>query len=131
MAQKKVQFNLKNDVDLLLPEDSTVLPVQYFVGNVSWENWTGERRLIYAILEEAILSFQTHAFAHTRRGQRLFREASDWIMSNDDAPFSCAWICQHIGIDETYLQKQLARWLERRRHPIIPPAIEELATLHS
>ena len=38
-----------------------------------------ERRLLIAVLEDAIFCFQKYISSRERRGKTLFREAEDWI----------------------------------------------------
>ena len=39
-----------------------------------------EKRLMAAVLEDAINCFQKYRSATNRRGRRFFREASEWLM---------------------------------------------------
>jgi hypothetical protein len=70
-----------------------------------------EKRLLLAVLEEAVLTFQRHALDHGRRGRRLFQEADEWIRSNDVGWF-CSFrnICDALGLDPGYVRCGLARW---------------------
>ena len=59
-----------------------VLPVQF----ADHDTNQAEKRLMLAVLEEAVATFQRNTHAKTRRGQRLFREAEEWIQSEDVWP---------------------------------------------
>jgi len=72
---------------------------------------TPEQRLLTAVLAEAIHTFQKYGFGRDRRSRRLFREAEQWLLSEDiDWPFSCENICCALGIDAAYLRSHLRRW---------------------
>ncbi|MBP1684564.1 MAG: hypothetical protein H6Q33_707 [Deltaproteobacteria bacterium] len=79
----------------------------------------GEWLLIIAVLEDAIACFQKYLFARDPHGQRLFREAWDWIMlppprptpRDEDAPgFSFEYICDVLGLEPDYLRRGLRNW---------------------
>lgn len=73
-----------------------------------------EHRLMMAVLDEAISCFQKHLLARDKRGRQLFREAEEWIMSEDtDQLFSFENLCHMVGLDSAYLQRGLRRWRER------------------
>ncbi len=42
-----------------------------------------ECHLLWAVLEEALSTYMKYAAAKSRRGQRLFREAEQWIFQDD------------------------------------------------
>src|SRR2546423_11423605 len=72
-------MNIDRDALSGLFSPQILLPVQFADHDTS----KGEKRLMLAVLEEAVATFQGHLEAKTRRGQRLFREAEDWIRSAD------------------------------------------------
>src|SRR5262249_2195296 len=89
---------------LVTPE--ILLPVQ--LGG--HETYRGEKRLMLAVLEEAVATFQRHLDAKTRRGQRLFREAAEWIRSADTTQtFAFENVCRTLGLDPEYLRGGLDR----------------------
>jgi len=68
-----------------------------------------EKRLMFAVLEDAIICFQKYAPARNHREARLFCEAESWIFESDsDWWFSFENICAHLGIDPNYLRRGLA-----------------------
>ena len=95
-----------------------LLPEQYFVP--AWESavaWTGERRLLCAVFQEAVHTFLTDRDARTARGQRLFREAQEWFWSEDgDWLYAFKSICLHLHLDPDYIRRGLQRW----QRPIEP-----------
>ena len=88
-----------------------ILPVQF----ADHDTNQGEKRLMLAVLEEAVATFQGHLDAKTRRGQRLFREAEDWIRSADTVwTFAFENVCHTLGLDPEYLRGGLERLKQRR-----------------
>jgi hypothetical protein len=75
-----------------------------------------ERALLLAVLSEAIDTFRRFAFSKSVRGQKVFRQAKEWLWDEDaDYFFSCRNICEVIGLDACYLRRGLLRWLEKNR----------------
>jgi hypothetical protein len=88
-----------------------VLPTQFFRTLRGREAQGGERRLIIAVLEDAINCFQKNLFARDNRSRRLFREAENWVMSADrDLPFAFESICEFLSLDAEYIRQGLRRW---------------------
>ena len=75
-----------------------------------------EKRLLLAILEEAVATVQRYVVDERRRGRRLYREAEAWVLS-DDMSWPCTFrrICDALGIDPDYLREGVMRWSARRR----------------
>ncbi len=94
---------------LLQPD--VVLPVQFFRTLRGGEPLGGERRLILAVLEDAINCFQKNLFARDNRGRRLFREAEKWVMSSDrELPFAFENVCDFLSLDANCIRQGLRRW---------------------
>ena len=56
----------------------------------------GERRLMLAVLEDAVSCFRKYAGATRPRNQRLFREAEEWFMDEDASwPFAFEAVCSN------------------------------------
>ncbi len=88
-----------------------VLPAQFFRALSGREALGGERRLIIAVLEDAINCFQNNLFATDNRGKRLFREAERWVMSSDrQLPFAFENICDFLSLEANYIRQGLHRW---------------------
>lgn len=74
-----------------------------------------EKRLMLAILKDAITSFQEYLCARDRRGKSLFREAEEWILDEDrDSVFSFDNVCEALGFEPGYIRKELLRWKEKK-----------------
>lgn len=90
---------------------SPCAPVQEFWESAAVE---GERRLLMAVLDDALRCFQKYAFASDLRGQELFREAEEWLMEpRTGAAFTFEYICEARGLDPDFLRSSLRRWCER------------------
>ena len=75
-----------------------------------------ERRLMLAVLEDAVLAYQRFASATTRAGARAFLEAQSWI-ENDDVMWPVAYrnVCDALGLDADALRGGLRAWRTRAR----------------
>ena len=74
----------------------------------------GAHRLLLAVLEDAVRTFQRYALASDPRGQALFREAEAWLMGSDSgAALSVDFISEAIGFDAEFVRSRLRRWRER------------------
>ena len=93
----------------------TLLPAQFWsaLGDPRSEP---EKRLMVAVLEEAIgLVVNGTARAHSERNA-LVREADRWLESDDrTAPFAFASICDVLGLETGRVRQALAAWRGRRR----------------
>jgi len=74
-----------------------------------------EEKLMLAVLEDGISCFQKYLFAQDKGERRLFREARDWILEEDqEEPFSFETICEVLGIGPHYLRRGLLRWKQKQ-----------------
>lgn len=93
-----------------------ILPGQVQEGSSARTELVAERRLMLAVLEEAVVAFQTHAHAQTTRGRRLFFETAAWFASDDhDWPFAFVNLCHGLDLDVDYIRVGLRRWRESMR----------------
>ena len=75
-----------------------------------------ERRLVYAVLEDAILCFQRFINATSKKEKQLYQDAAAWIFEREDNRiFSFAFICEICGFDPDFLRMGLRRWREQKR----------------
>jgi hypothetical protein len=95
-------------------QPDTLLPSQYFDRIRRRASSDGERRLMVAILEDAVDVYRKQAGARDRRRRQLFEDAEAWIESPDRGwIFSYENICEVLGIDAGYLRKGLRAWKQR------------------
>lgn len=99
-------------------EPESVLPSQYFAQAAVDASLQPEKRLMLAVLEDAVGSFQKYVNARERTAQKLFAEVEDWFASDDQEwPFSFVNISHALGLEAPYLRRGLARWKDRQRTP--------------
>lgn len=105
-------------------DPSILLPSQFFVGAARGVSLRPEHRLMLAVLEEAVTTFQRHAAAKTVVGMRLFAQVQAWIGSDDaEWPFSFLNICDALGLEPAYLRSGLRRWRDRLQAAPASPTI--------
>jgi hypothetical protein len=99
---------------VLQPE--VILPSQLAVGTRLDARLQPEKRLLLAVLEDAVAAFQRHTLGRTRRAERLFAEVEAWFASDaNDWPFAFVNVCHALGLDVHYMRAGLRRWRERAR----------------
>lgn len=78
--------------------------------------WTGERKLMRAVIEEAVGTlFRTAGVKHWK-AERDFYHAKKWIASDDiDSPFSFVNCCEECGIDPGFLRSGIADAMAQNR----------------
>jgi hypothetical protein len=108
----------KETLDERLPglfEPDTLLPIQYFEAMRKKHLLEGEKRLILSVLEDAIECFMKCIDASTSKGQRLFRDADEWIAHEDKRwVFSFDNVCDMLDINPEYMRMGLRKWKEKR-----------------
>ena len=72
---------------------------------------TPERRLVAAILRDAIDCYVRDCFTKDRHKKRSFREAEEWFFRGDDfGVFSLENVCGILGIDPGYVRRSLLQY---------------------
>jgi hypothetical protein len=75
-----------------------------------------ERALMFAVLSEAVETFQKFAFTRSVQGQALFNDAKRWIWDgNSEYLFSFKSICDLMGMDPALLRRGLIEWTAHRQ----------------
>ena len=117
-AEQGNKVQEKETLDERLPslfEPDTLLPIQYFEAMRKKHLLEGEKRLILSVLEDAVECFMKCIDASTHKGQRLFREADEWIAHEDKRwVFSFDNVCDMLDINAAYMRVGLRRWKERK-----------------
>ncbi len=81
----------------------------------------GEKRLMRAVLTDALELLFKYDAAHDPRGRRLFAESERWLASNDARwPFSFLNVCDTLGLTPSCVRKGVARCLAARRRMHAP-----------
>lgn len=92
-----------------------LLPAQYFETFRRKAPLEPEKRLMLAVLEDAIACFQKYLFARDTKGRSLFREAEEWILEEgSNWLFSFENICEVLGFSPKYVRRGLLEWKERK-----------------
>ena len=104
-------------------QPDTVLPSQFF-GILRQKGFVeGEKRLMAAVLADAVDCYMKQAFSSEPRGQQAFRDAETWIFQDGTGPwfFSFNNICDMLGLEPEYIRRGLSEW-RRDRQPSIRPS---------
>lgn len=111
----KVHRALNSDERILwLFEPDAALSAQYFESHRSKTLSEPEKRLMLAVLEDAISCFQNNVLARSGKSKKLFEESEAWILAGDrDWFFSFENICDVLGINSVYVRQGLLRWKEK------------------
>ena len=117
-TDKGEKMQEKETLDEKLPalfEPDTLLPIQYFEAMRKKHLLEGEKRLILSVLEDAIECFMKCIDSATNKGQRLFREADEWIAHEDKRwVFSFDNVCDMLDINPEYMRVGLRKWKEKK-----------------
>ena len=72
------------------------------------------KRLMLAVLEDALNCLDKHANAKHGDCLRIYREAEQWFCRNDDdSIFSFSTVCETLGIEPNYLRSGLREMARR------------------
>jgi hypothetical protein len=95
-------------------EPDALLPAQFYAAFRGGSAVRGEKRLMLAVLQDALDCFQKYAFAKDSHGRQLFSDADLWIAGADrDWYFSFENICEMLEINPEYLRHGVQRWRTR------------------
>lgn len=107
-------FNMDERIASLFEPD-TLLSAQYFENLRRKTLLEPEKRLMLAILEDAINCYQDHLLAQRSKAKKLFTEAEEWILDkSSDWLFSFDSICDTLGFNPEYVRQGLLRWMEKK-----------------
>ncbi len=96
-------------------QPDTLLPEQYLDTYRRKAHLEPEKRLMLAVLEDAIACFQKYIAARDNRGQGIFKEAEEWVLEEgSDWLFSFDNICEVLGMNPQYVRQGLLRWKEMK-----------------
>ena len=96
-------------------QTDTLLSEQFFDTMRRKTIFEPEKRLMLAILEDAVSTLKQYYRSNNRRNARLFEDTKAWIFDADaDWVFSFENICEHLGLNPPYVRQGITRWLRRR-----------------
>lgn len=95
-------------------EPDTLTSTQYFQNFRRKTCLEPEKRLILAMLEDAVTCFQVYLTARGGRGKRMFDEVEEWIMTEHDGwVFSFVNVCEMLGFNPEYVRRGLRQWKQK------------------
>jgi hypothetical protein len=99
-----VHSSLKSDWD-------DIEPAQFFENHAEWNRrQQPERRLMYAVLGDALGTLIACQALTTRRARRLWQETHAWFAADDhEWPFSFVNVCQTLGLDVARVRAWVSR----------------------
>jgi hypothetical protein len=87
-----------------------VMPSQYYPEFAGEGCLPGEKRLMLAVLTDAIDIFLKNRDRRDVRSHRLYVETADWIRAtDDDGTFSFVNVCETLGLNPSCLRRGLLR----------------------
>lgn len=113
-------------------EPDVLLPNQYFAAFRRGRAVEGERRLMLAVLEDAVDSYRKYALARDPREQACFLEAREWFVSDDRSwLFAFENVCDVLEMEPDYLRSGLDKWRQqltaaamRRTEPVYEETLQ-------
>jgi hypothetical protein len=100
-------------------QPDTVLSEQYFENLRRKTYFEPEKRLMLAVLEDAIRCYQDNLHARKSKRRRLFEETEEWIVTGtDDYVFSFRHVCEALGLSPEYLRQGMLRWKQRNQNAL-------------
>ena len=95
-------------------QPDTLLSAQYFDNMRRRTLLEPEKRLMLAILEDAVNCFQENISAESGKRKILFNDVEQWIRADgSDWVFSFDHICEALGFTPAYVRQGLLRWREK------------------
>jgi hypothetical protein len=86
-----------------------ILPIQYGESRRRKLPSEGERKLLFAVLEDAIRTYLRHRDSAIARDNEDFVEAAEWLSCDEECgPFSCVSVCEALGIDADCLRSGIS-----------------------
>ncbi|HEY7165766.1 MAG TPA: hypothetical protein VIB79_14465 [Candidatus Binatia bacterium] len=96
-------------------QPDTLLPEQFLDTFRRKLHLEPEKKLMLAVLEDAIACYQKYVLARDGKGKLLFQETEEWIVDgNGDWLFSFANVCETLGFDPEYMRRGLLDWKAKR-----------------
>jgi hypothetical protein len=95
-------------------QPDTLLPEQYLDTFRRKLHLEPEKKLMLAVLEDAIACYQKYVFARDGKGRSLFREAEEWVQDRSgEGIFAFNSICESLGLNPDYLRRGLSQWKQQ------------------
>jgi len=86
-----------------------ILPVQFGESRRRKLPAEGERKLLFAVLEDAIRTYLRHRDSDAARSNEDFIEAAEWLSCDEESgPFAFVSVCEALGIDADTLRSGIS-----------------------
>jgi hypothetical protein len=96
-------------------QPDTLLPEQYLDTFRRKLHLEPEKKLMLAVLEDAVACYQKYLLARDGKGKSLFRETEDWVLEQqDDWLFSFINVCETLSFEPDYVRQGLLKWKEHK-----------------
>ncbi|MGH7830542.1 MAG: hypothetical protein ACREP8_10240, partial [Candidatus Binatia bacterium] len=108
-ADRRVQEKTRS-----LFQPDMLLQVQFYATARSANRLEPEKKLMLAILQDAVYCFQNYLPAKDEKGETIFQEAKDWILETNSNWFlSFENICEELQFHPGYIRDGLMNWKKR------------------
>lgn len=115
MADVRAMINERNHLDNEFSQAEAVLPIQFYGGRRGTRRTEPLRRLMVAMLFDAVRCFQTKLESRQPARQQEFAEVQSWLFSDkENGPFSFKAVCDGLEIDPQAIRKELTHWQQQR-----------------
>ena len=120
---------MKTATNLVTTQDATKLfepdmlaPDQFYATLKPSRFVDPERRLMAALLEDAVSCLTRDPLRSSHRQRKCLEEAQEWVSAADseDWIFSFSNVCETLGLDADYLRRGLNRWSAQSRTSTSP-----------
>jgi len=115
VADRRAMVNEKNHLENEFSQAEAVLPIQFYGGRRGTRSTEPLRRLMVAMLFDAVRCFQTKFESRQPARQQEFAEVQSWLFSDkDNGPFSFKAVCDGLEIDPQAIRKGLTDWQQQK-----------------
>lgn len=109
-------------------EPDVFLPSQFYGANGLSRKLEGEKRLMIAILKDAVECLDKYRTARSIAGRSQYESAIEWVVDpGRDWLFSFTNICDFLGFDPEYMREVLLK----RENKYIKPARQQVFSFAS
>jgi hypothetical protein len=124
MGDTLSMVNQRDPMEAEFPQSQAVLPLQFYGSRRGTLESQPLRRLMSAMLIDAVRCYQTKFKKHQSGRRQEFAEVQSWLFSGrDNGPFSFRAVCDELEIDPEAVRQGLTRWaaekIAGRKAPMI------------
>jgi hypothetical protein len=124
MGDTLSMVNQRDPMEAEFSQSQAVLPLQFYGSRRGTLESQPLRRLMSAMLIDAVRCYQTKFKKHQSGRRQEFAEVQSWLFSGrDNGPFSFRAVCDELEIDPEAVRQGLTRWaaekIAGRKAPMI------------